>query len=149
MTTNRRDVNELVDSLLARPATPLTGPSSTRPSTIGTPARPSGSTPPASIPGTPGGGVSRLSNDGSLSRAAGSTVGGTSIGVPGNIDQCVKVDNKDSCESRADGEVYRESMASPSPFQAVDFVDHQAELFELPSKVRLTIIVKVTWSMFN
>lgn len=69
--------------------------------------------------------------------------------MPGNIDQCVKVDNKDSCGSRADGEVYRESMASPSPFQAVDFVDHQAELFELPSKVRLTIIVKVTWSMFN
>lgn len=91
LTTNRRDVNELVDSLLARPATPLTGPSSTRPSTIGTPARPSGSTPPASIPGTPGGRVSRLSNDGSLSRAAGSTVGRTSIGVPGNIDQCVKV----------------------------------------------------------
>ncbi|KIR98614.1 dynein intermediate chain, cytosolic [Cryptococcus deuterogattii 2001/935-1] len=114
LTTNRRDVNELVDSLLARPATPLTGPSSTRPSTIGTPARPSGSTPPASIPGTPGGRVSRLSNEESLSRAAGSTVGGTSIGVPANIDQ--------------------ESMVSPSPFQTVDFVDHQAELFELPSK---------------
>lgn len=28
-------------------------------------------------------------------------------------------------------------MPSPSPSQAVDFVDHQAELFELPSKVRL------------
>lgn len=40
-------------------------------------------------------------------------------------------------------------MASPSPFQTIDFVDHQAELFELPSKVSLTIIVKVTWSMFN
>ncbi|OWZ76718.1 dynein intermediate chain, cytosolic [Cryptococcus neoformans Bt85] len=112
--TSRRDVNELVDSLLARPATPLTGPFSTRPSTIGTPARPSGSTPPASIPDTPGGRVSRLSNDGSLSRATGSTVGGASVGVPGNVDQ--------------------ESMVSPSPFQIVDFVDHQAELFELPPK---------------
>lgn len=38
---------------------------------------------------------------------------------------------------RADGEAYRESMVSPSPFQIVDFVDHQAELFELPPKVRL------------
>lgn len=92
LSTSRRDVNELVDSLLARPATPLTGPSSTRPSTIGTPARPSGSTPPASIPGTPGGRVSRLSNDGSLSRVAGSTVGGASVGVPGTVDQYVEMD---------------------------------------------------------
>lgn len=90
--TSRRDVNELVDSLLARPATPLTGPFSTRPSTIGTPARPSGSTPPASIPDTPGGRVSRLSNDGSLSRATGSTVGGASVGVPGIVDQYVEMD---------------------------------------------------------
>lgn len=36
--------------------------------------------------------MSRLSNDGSLSRVAGSTVGGASVGVPGTVDQYVEMD---------------------------------------------------------
>ncbi|TYJ58004.1 hypothetical protein B9479_001363 [Cryptococcus floricola] len=112
--TNRRDVNDLVDSLLTRPASPFTPAPSSRPSAFGTPGRPSGSTPPSSIPGTPGGRASRLSNEGSSGRVIGPT---SSIGMTG-------------LPSGAD----RESMVSPFPRPATDFVDHQEELFELPTK---------------
>ncbi|WVQ74361.1 hypothetical protein IAR50_003961 [Cryptococcus sp. DSM 104548] len=114
MTTNRRDVNDLVESLLTRPASPFTPAPSSRPTAFGTPGRPSGSTPPASIPGTPGGRASRLSNEGSSGRATGSAAGIGMTGIPAGVD--------------------RDSMVSPFPRPATDFVDHQEELFELPTK---------------
>ncbi|WVF67263.1 hypothetical protein IAT40_002011 [Kwoniella sp. CBS 6097] len=112
LSSTRRDVNDLVDSLLARPSTPA------RQSSIvaSTPARASSSnTPPASVPGTPGGRASRLSNEGSIGRAAG-------VGITQALSQ-----------STGQGMVDREVMSSP--FQAVDFIDMQAELYEMPSKV--------------
>ncbi|WVO16714.1 hypothetical protein L204_104395 [Cryptococcus depauperatus] len=108
-TTNRKDVNELVDSLLARPTSPYTAP---RSSVLNTPARQLASTPSASTPGTPGGRASRLSNEGSFGRAIGNVA---MTGMTG-----LTVD--------------REGMVSPSPQLAIDFVDHQAELFEFPSQ---------------
>lgn len=73
--TSRKDVNDLVDSLLtpARPGSPYTPGGPSRVSSLGASAAPSAhpaasgrSTPPsASVPGTPGRPTSRLS-DGSL-----------------------------------------------------------------------------------
>ncbi|OCF34212.1 dynein intermediate chain, cytosolic [Kwoniella heveanensis CBS 569] len=115
LSSTRRDVNDLVDSLLARPSTPARQPSNL----ASTPARASSSnTPPTSVPGTPGGRASRLSNnDGSIGRAAGVGVG---------ITQALS-------QSAGQGMADREVMSSP--FQAVDFIDMQAELYEMPSKV--------------
>ncbi|WWD19801.1 hypothetical protein CI109_104265 [Kwoniella shandongensis] len=119
LATSRRDVNDLVESLLARPASPA--PARHSPSGLATPARASGSTstPPASVADTPGGTgrTSRLSDNGSLGRASGM-----------------------ASLLRGEGMVDRESAASP--FQVVDYVDHQAELYDLPSKV----IKPVTYS---
>lgn len=60
-------MNDLVDSLINRPASPYTAAaSSSRQQGVRAIATASGSTPPASIPGTPvGGRTSRLSNEGS------------------------------------------------------------------------------------
>ncbi|WVQ94862.1 hypothetical protein IAU59_001945 [Kwoniella sp. CBS 9459] len=112
LSSTRKDVNDLVESLLARPGTPA------RQQSIlaSTPARASSSnTPPASVPGTPGGRASRLSNEGSIGRAAG-------VGITQALSQ-----------SQSQGMVDREVMSSP--FQAVDFIDMHAELYEMPSKV--------------
>ncbi|KAK8853374.1 hypothetical protein IAR55_004078 [Kwoniella newhampshirensis] len=119
LATSRKDVNDLVDSLLARPASPAP----VRPTAVAsgsgsgsgraTPARGTITSPSASVTDTPGGRTSRLSNDGSWGRAGGSALGMASL-------------------KRGDGMIDRESAASP--FQAVDFVDHQAELYDLPSK---------------
>ncbi|ORY31677.1 WD40-repeat-containing domain protein [Naematelia encephala] len=119
LTSHRRDVNELVDSLVGPSA------SSTRPTSPFVPASSSSRIPPSSasgfgggratpsgsVPGTPGGRTSRLS-DGPAA------VTGNSRGVGGG--------DRDSAGS----------------FQAVDYVDHSAELYELPSKV----IKPVTYS---
>ncbi|KAK4689233.1 dynein cytoplasmic 1 intermediate chain, partial [Tremellales sp. Uapishka_1] len=118
LTTARKDVNDLVDSLLSstRPASPFAaGPSRTSStsqlpqlSSLSQQVRAGGSTPPASIHGTPGGGrTSRLSNEESL---RGQSVAGM-------------------------GQSYNDREAMGSPFQpAVDYVDTQTELYELPSK---------------
>ncbi|CAD6572335.1 MAG: hypothetical protein TREMPRED_000502 [Tremellales sp. Tagirdzhanova-0007] len=116
LTTSRKDVNDLVESLLgpgARPASPYQTASLRvqTPSSSATPLPTSGagrSTPPASIPGTPGGRNSRMSNGSSGQE------GRRAIGL-----------------GQAMGD--REGMGSP--FQpSVDYIDHKAELYELPAK---------------
>ncbi|ODN94850.1 dynein intermediate chain, cytosolic [Cryptococcus wingfieldii CBS 7118] len=130
MATNRRDVNDLVDSLLTRPASPFTPAPSSRPSAFGTPGRPSGSTPPSSIPGTPGGRASRLSNEGSSGRATGPTAGMGMTGLPSGADRYHLSVLTGGCTDSG----LRDSMMSPFSRPATDFVDHQEELFELPTK---------------
>nr|XP_018261064.1 dynein intermediate chain, cytosolic [Kwoniella dejecticola CBS 10117]OBR83222.1 dynein intermediate chain, cytosolic [Kwoniella dejecticola CBS 10117] len=116
LTTSRKDVNDLVDSLLARPSTPATVRQSSYVSAQSqTPAGRSRVTPEESLPGTPGGRASRLSNDGSIGRAGGSRINELTGGAvtPGHmIDRDI----------------------TGSPFQALDMVDMQQELYELPSK---------------
>ncbi|KAL7424429.1 hypothetical protein Q5752_000112 [Cryptotrichosporon argae] len=101
LTTSRKDVNDLVDSLLTstRPGSPAIGTS--RPSS----AAVASSEQAASAPGTPGGRVSRLSNDGSEARRS-------VYAAP---------------QSQADGESFQPAV--------VDYVDTHTELYELPSKV--------------
>ncbi|WWC72175.1 uncharacterized protein I206_106135 [Kwoniella pini CBS 10737] len=125
LTSSRKDVNDLVDSLLARPSTPITVRQSSYVSAQSqTPAARSRTTPEESIPGTPGGRASRLSNDGSIGRASGSRIAELTGGAitPGHA-------------------IDRETMGSP--FQAIDMVDMQQELYEMPSK---QVVKPVTYS---
>ncbi|WVR09556.1 hypothetical protein IAU60_006625 [Kwoniella sp. DSM 27419] len=120
-TTARQDVNDLVESLLARPTTPALH------SALGTatPSRLAGShAPSGSVPPTPAGRLSRMSNNDGHVRTSGS-VAGTSFGQGAGAGQ---------------GTPDRDSTSSP--FQAVDFVDTQAELYDMPSKA----IKPVTYS---
>jgi len=95
LTTSRKDVNDLVDSLLGsggKSSSPYQAGSSRIPvSSTSTPLPYSGpgrSTPTASIPGTPGGRTSRLSNEGAgqEGRRPGTGVTGA---VPSMGDRCV------------------------------------------------------------
>ncbi|WRT70069.1 uncharacterized protein IL334_007063 [Kwoniella shivajii] len=120
LTTSRKDVNDLVESLLARPSTParqtsyVSAQSHATPN-IGTSGRASRSTPPeSSLPGTPGGRASRLSNEGSTGGSGGTGRSGFTSMTP------------------SQPMVDRETVGSP--FQPIDFVDMQQELYELPSK---------------
>ncbi|WWC91878.1 uncharacterized protein L201_006827 [Kwoniella dendrophila CBS 6074] len=123
LTSSRKDVNDLVDSLLARPSTPARQTSYVSTQSQATPsARATRATPEESLPGTPGGRASRLSNDGSIGRAGSSST----AGLAGAITPSQVID--------------RDTMGSP--FQAIDMVDMQQELYELPSKV----IKPVTYS---
>lgn len=78
MTSHRKDVNDLVDSLVGRPGTPSSSriptPSTARPpssAAIRPPSRSGRATPSGSIPDTPGGRTSRMSGMGSGERRAG------------------------------------------------------------------------------
>ncbi|RXK41479.1 dynein intermediate chain, cytosolic [Tremella mesenterica] len=118
LTSSRRDVNELVESLLApstRPTSPFVPAPSTRQVTPSQLSQQTGDTPPG-LTGTitPGGRASRLSNDGSTQGGRRVPSGGTGISGIGGTDR-------------------RELMGSPFQIM-VDYVDHQAELYELPSK---------------
>ncbi|WVW86335.1 hypothetical protein I302_108379 [Kwoniella bestiolae CBS 10118] len=122
LTSSRKDVNDLVDSLLARPSTPIAAgrqssyvSTSSHTSPIGRVTR---ANPEESLPGTPGGRASRLSNEGSIGRASGMGLGSVTGAVtPGQV------------------MVDRDIMGSPFQAVSVDLVDMQQELYELPSKV--------------
>ncbi|OCF77637.1 dynein intermediate chain, cytosolic [Kwoniella mangroviensis CBS 8886] len=122
-TTSRKDVNDLVDSLLARPSTPIAAPrqsSYVSASSQATPSRrATRATPEESLPGTPGGRASRLSNEESIGRAS----------MTGAI-------------TPSQGVVDLDMVGSPFPSVAVDMVDMQQELYELPSK----LVKPVTYS---
>jgi hypothetical protein len=83
-----------------------------------------GSTPPGSIPGTPAGRTSRVSNDGSVAPVRGHSALGHAFDMyVSPLDPEVKLNRRDG-------------RASPS-FSNVDYVDHSAELYELPAKVSI------------
>jgi hypothetical protein len=85
-----------------------------------------GPTPPGSIPGTPAGRTSRMSDNGTAPPPRGHS----SLGQA--FDMYVL-----PFRAKYGGLTERDGRASPS-FSNVDYVDHSAELYELPAKVILS-----------